>query len=533
MLDTICFSLKNDENKYNHLIDNLILNRSNQNRSGTLIRKFEPDATYSKVQLYQFNANENEKVYQFTSDYIKIPSSTYDAYFRIDYQKNEVSFNLSIPKAIYGTNVIQFVPHAIENENVDRLEFDNVVYKNNAGVLLKRLLKFMRSFITISFLDYSQFIQMSDVRIDRLDLCYNQIFPDKESALSYINYMKKIRKPRVNDKTKDITQYKTSVYIVTQFYTFKIYHKGTEFEKNDMRELEKINELRKKQDKKPRYNIQSDQMEGLKDYADRLVRYEVEFRSKFLTYLFRKHLFRKDCKKWKEIKKLSNAFSSYERIYKTSLKKKEGIERKAYLENFYVGNSFPYVSYKEIVNDKKNVAKMLKAKTLMMNKASFTLDISEAHKEYNRLTKNEYFYDKNFMLKKEAIFGTGMLKIMLSKFYSMVKAYQVTNIADEESLIKDIVQYNMNCNLLGQKKINISKIRKYLVLMETYSIKDMVEMKIIDRSTAYRLEKQLEKFGYSGRSVAKNLHEGDLNFYEYQNYMVTNLSMPLKNFFFK
>jgi len=414
------------------------------------------------------------------------------------------------------------------------MQFDSVIYKNNAELILKRLQKFLRSFLTISFLDYAENISFEHVRIDRLDLCYNQIFPDMESSLHYINYMKKIRKPRVNDKTKDITQYKTSVYIVTQFYTLKIYHKGTEFVKNDLQQLEKINDLRKKQGKEFRYKLHSDDSgEGLINFSNRIVRYEVEFRGKYLTYLFRKLLFRKECVKWKLIKKQANAFSSYERIYKVMLSKPEGIMRNDYLETVYVGNSFPTKHYKEIINDKKNVAQMLRAKSLMMQKSEFYIKGNEKISAYNRKTTNEHLYDAKLVLNKEAFFSSSMMKIMLSKFWQMIKSYQVTNIADEENLLKEIIDYNERCRVLGTKKINVTKIRKYLILMETYSIKDMIEMKIIDRTTGYRLEKQLEKFGYSGRSVAKNLHEGDLNYYEYLNYMSLQNNMPLENYFFK
>ena len=70
-----------------------------------------------------------------------------------------------------------------------------------------------------------------------------------------------------------IDSYATTWTIVTTRYSFKCYHKGTEFHENDYKELvANIN--------KHNYNLNH-----LQNIADRILRYEITFRRSMLHYL--------------------------------------------------------------------------------------------------------------------------------------------------------------------------------------------------------------------------------------------------------
>jgi hypothetical protein len=60
---------------------------------------------------------------------------------------------------------------------------------------------------------------------------------------------------------------------VTKRYSFKIYHKGTEFTKHDKKELIKCNPT-------------GESLDSLQDIADKILRYEVTFRKAQIDYLF-------------------------------------------------------------------------------------------------------------------------------------------------------------------------------------------------------------------------------------------------------
>jgi len=87
-----------------------------------------------------------------------------------------------------------------------------------------------------------------------------------------------------NTKNEAI-RYTSSLFYSTKRYSFKIYHKGTEFEKHDRKELAKN-------------NVTKHSVDFLQNVADRINRYEVTFRKSMFDYIFNQRKLYEDYIKW-------------------------------------------------------------------------------------------------------------------------------------------------------------------------------------------------------------------------------------------
>lgn len=182
-----------------------------------------------------------------------IASSHYNLSYLVNQQKGFIEFNFSIPKYLWGTNIMQLVN----------------IYDQSADLVFTELMAFLQTF----FKDVLFEIPLADdVEINRIDMCYNQFFATKDDALAYLSEQGKMLVKFARSSKNKFRTYDTSIMYVTRRYSFKIYHKGTEFEKNDYRELVKRNPKN--------YNLQE-----LKDVADTILRYEMTFRNSFFDYI--------------------------------------------------------------------------------------------------------------------------------------------------------------------------------------------------------------------------------------------------------
>lgn len=106
--------------------------------------------------------------------------------------------------------------------------------------------------------------------IHRLDLCFNWIFKTKEEAETVMSFLQRIDYPRKKKAT-----YGTSVMHVGSAYSLKFYLKGAEFKAHDLKEDD---------------FLKSHNQEGISKlgkWADRIVRYEIGFRKKYVEELFK------------------------------------------------------------------------------------------------------------------------------------------------------------------------------------------------------------------------------------------------------
>jgi hypothetical protein len=183
-----------------------------------------------------------------------IASSDYNISYFYNIAQDFISFEFSIPKYMYGTNIIQFVKYFSQDSNTC---FDSL----NA---------FVKSFVHKHFLDV---VDLNDIELTRLDLCYNQFFNSKYDALTYLKEQKELLTKYSRSTKNDYRTYDSSFVYITKRYSFKVYHKGTEFKKND--------KLKLIQNNKTGHDIVE-----LQEISDKILRYEVTFRKAQIDYLF-------------------------------------------------------------------------------------------------------------------------------------------------------------------------------------------------------------------------------------------------------
>jgi II/X family phage/plasmid replication protein len=146
----------------------------------------------------------------------------------------------SIPKYAKGNNVEMIYPHNLE----------------------KILEGFYSEISTVINYPLPHF---STWPLYRLDICYNWIFENLAEATSAMSFIQRIDYPR---KQKYV--YGSSVMHKGSAYTVKFYLKGPEFRKHDLKEIAETSPQKASE---------------LQDWANKTLRFEVEFRKTFLESL--------------------------------------------------------------------------------------------------------------------------------------------------------------------------------------------------------------------------------------------------------
>lgn len=182
-----------------------------------------------------------------------IASSHYSLSYNFNPSQDFLEFNFSIPKYLYAQNVMQFVN----------------IYGQYPSIMWGHFIMFIRKFLRENFI---QIPLDEDIEINRIDFCYNQFFNNKADALMYLDEQKKLVETYARSSKNSFRTYATSLMYVTQNYSFKIYHKGTEFERHDYKELQKRNK-------------QNHDLKALYEHSQCILRYEMTFRCKMLNYL--------------------------------------------------------------------------------------------------------------------------------------------------------------------------------------------------------------------------------------------------------
>jgi hypothetical protein len=150
------------------------------------------------------------------------------AYF-VNYTMDFIEFNFSIPKYTYGSNVLMFVDHLGHRDYTYHFCSE---LEHNIERSFTLLEKFLEGFFKNEFLFLE--IDYKDVEVHRIDVCFNQVFRSKQDAIKYLEYQKRQRKKYSRDEEGVMKDYATSLMYVTKRYSAKIYHKGSEYEKNDL-----------------------------------------------------------------------------------------------------------------------------------------------------------------------------------------------------------------------------------------------------------------------------------------------------------
>lgn len=479
------------------------------------------------------------------------PSSHYKVIFTVNKYKDSIQFSFSIPKYFYGHNIAQAII------NVNELDFSmldrSIEYAIENGY--SRLLRYIKTFFDNEFpsieIDYSM------LELKRLDFCYNQIFKSKSDAFEYLELQRNIRKKNMRDGSTKSNNYQTSIMYYNKDYSVKIYHKGSEFEKNDKYELNQIN--------KNSNSIKFD-TEYLQQFADKILRYEITIRPSYISYLFNQNIFRKDSKQYKTWYKLYNKIKNktvtlenkkfynelersvmYESIFNDF---KNKIDKETNLKMF----DFLYYHYYECLP--KNEITTFKAMSLM-NKfyKEFDILIHTKRRFFFKLSKDDLmiFKDDNttnknkFETTKIVPFNDSLYKLMNNKlveFFLDMKIEQKKSVAQ---YLKEVDNYNNKIDSLRNQQKNIgmaykiktdSKIEKakigmILCALETYELNDLKNIIGFNDSTFYKYKAQLKRIGFTKHSQDLcNIPIPEFSFNDYYiETMLNNNKVFVNNFF--
>lgn len=246
-------------------------------KSSVSLKSFEVDKETGEMLLSDkhrfkymtyFDTGNSSTVMHFST----IKSGHYHIAYKIDMNRDYIDVNVSLPKYFHGTNVFQLIPHLFDKNYSRFLLSENIT--DVSGISFKLFYALFKNFLKREFPTTS----IDLVEIVRLDFCYNQVFNTEEDCLIYFKNIQTKRKQYQRDKVNEAINYESSLSYVTSDYSFKVYHKGTEFRKHDSKELKKFNDSVKRH----YFNIPV-----IDDLAGRTLRYELTSRLANLNYVYK------------------------------------------------------------------------------------------------------------------------------------------------------------------------------------------------------------------------------------------------------
>jgi len=190
----------------------------------------------------------------------------------INRERDEVEFNFSIPKYLYGNNVMQFIPHALSPYYKKWFQGNFLHRPYTPQKFVHFSDDYLRRFLDIFFMrEFSYIPDGRDVQITRIDIAFNLIMNTRLELKTFLANVKTHRKLRFRDSS-ELSFRDGGITYVTSRWSFKIYDKGLEFKKNDYKILKK----------NPPTGCD---VEDLYAIAQRTARFECTYRDSMFNYL--------------------------------------------------------------------------------------------------------------------------------------------------------------------------------------------------------------------------------------------------------
>ena len=420
-------------------------------------------------------------------------SNHYTLSWMANYTADYFEFNFSIPKYVYGSNVLLFTDH-IGDKNYSFHECWELGpnFVRAADRLERFLNEFFKQTFPFTILDYR------DVEVNRIDVCFNQLFRSKAEALKYLEYQTRQRKKHSRNEEGVMRDYETSLMYKTKRYSAKIYHKGSEYQKNDLKEHLKINK------EKGRQYFKTEEYQA---FADKMLRYELTIRSAELNYLFKKNLFRRKCPHWQQYFKIYNEVENKkqrnDRIAKRIGELPEE-EKKAYRK------AHPY---EKIDPEARKVYKWVS--NTINKRTLFKLAVDQEVEDYN---KGMVSYDCN-----EARFCRKLLRLCFEKLLAFIEEFQIKELPLEDQIGKLIEHYNTR----HRKKLpKTDMMNFYMDLQRIGSFKDTAKHNFMSRATLYRYKQRFKKIGITENNLIPlteaGIPQAELNLRDYHHELTFN-----------
>jgi len=473
MIDTVLFSIHNLR-KYKDLVQTIYSKRilhedilSGTYRKSTYLKN---DIIDKRFVLNLHELHSTGAVNYTCHKTLHITSSEYDITIFISERKDKIEINFSLPKLIYGSNVIQSVKPAYASGF--QLEWykhpENQVLYNFS--LLKRCIKFFEYI-------FDHKLNFTDITIDRIDLCFNIICDDEYQKKLLFHKLKEIKKPYENEHNS-LNPYKNSLVYVSQDYSYKFYDKGEEFGKTS-----NIKKCKKIANKFHNFNFTDELRENFLSYSKRILRFEVTYRCRRISLL--------SLKRYGEKSKLDIGRWHYQQDIKSKYK------------DYY---------------------KLMKEKSF-----DFYLDLNP-EESYNYRTCNNYHEKNNkIYLDHYAIFDETMFHILFDDFSRILNHFRSQPMPEICTLEQKIDIYNtmqsktlipahtdeVICDEGTFHKTHFQKIKpaisktnliKYFKLMDAgFSLKKLFDDKMISQATYYRMKKHFENVGMTHNDQYLNI----------------------------
>jgi hypothetical protein len=468
----------------------------------------EQKLTHKKILRFH-DTNKTHEVAHF----YELKSSHYTIAYCIDINRDFIKFNVALPKYCYGTNIIHYNTNP---KHKDFSFFKHSALDTNLNEAYDRLLAFFDKFFLVEFGAIK--IDRAFVEINRIDLCFNQMFDSKADALEYFAQLQKVRKKFSRDSSNSSRDWKTSLTYVTPKWSFKVYHKGAEFKKHDSKKLLALNQAGQATFDVPFYQ----------DFSDKILRYEMTFRNAYLSYLYMTRLFRKDCHIWRAGVKL----------YKTH---KIALE-KAKTENLKPGKrkGLTFAEYRKTLSPEdlrliKYVSSFYaRTKKFYLSNKGFNLEFDKATDEYNfsRWPGRSETFDQGAKLSR------ALFRVMAGKFLDVLSEYKLELYQDSTSVLARLESYNnqIESDKTALKKLAIpkdsprwssvpskiqpGKIRIVLDLLQKQSFEEIAASNIFSRKTWYNLRQDLAKLNLNERSLNGLTNRVAFDLGEYQTQLI-------------
>ena len=433
MIDTINFRL-NNVTKYPIIKTQY----ERTSRTGETVINIDEDtgeiATNSKIRAILHHDSDNIIALSKRSK-LFIASSHYNVSYFYNISQHFIDFNLSVPKYKYGTNILQFIEYF--NQDCDKV-YDMLV-------------DFVRGFAQKHFFEA---IDFKDLELTRIDLCYNQFFNSKYDAMTYLQEQKELLKKYARSTKNDYRSYETSLLYVTKRYSFKIYHKGTEFKKHDKRELQKKNPT-------------NHTLDELQDISDKILRYEVTFRKAQIDYLF-------------EQAELHTAYLAF-------------LKNEATRKSLRLLNKDFYNRGIEFAQQSKRYV----FETITQHEAIQTQMVS-----FDRLIFREVY---NF-------FWDTVKKYQLTQRLSVYDVLQKIDAKNEE---RDMLK---GMRIRQKNSFNKPMVTVLALLNQNYNLEELRKSGLFTKTTYYRYKKQLNELGINTEARLTDMPPPSLDYIDYKYY---------------